>query len=230
MDKEFAYQILVVDDDERLRNLLTRFLNKKGYYVIAAESAQKAREILTSFDVDLIILDLMMPGETGLEFAQWFVENNSTPILMLTAMDDAQDRIAGLEVGADDYLTKPFETQELLLRIKNILKRSQPKISEENNQEPIWFGGLCFDRERMELRDEQGNIEHLTEAEKFVLQQLSQNIGRVVGRHSLSKSNEDPGRSLDVLITRLRKKINDDPKSPQWILTVRGQGYKLMPD
>ncbi len=230
MDKEFSYQILVIDDDERLRQLLTRFLNKKGYYVIAAVDAQHARQLLTCFDIDLVILDLMMPKESGLEFAKWFSQYYTAPILMLTAMDSAQDRITGLETGADDYLTKPFETQELLLRIKNILKHTQPQTLEEESAAPIRFGNLYYNKERMELKTSQGHIEHLTEAESFVLKQLSQNIGQVVSRHALSKNNEDPGRSLDVLITRLRKKINDDPKSPRWIRTVRGKGYKLIPD
>ncbi len=229
MVNDLTHQILVIDDDERLRLLLKRFLNKKGYYVITAKDAADAREKLTYFDIDLVILDLMMPGETGLEFAKWFTQYYVAPILMLTAMDSPKERIEGLERGADDYLTKPFETQELLLRIKNILKRTAFQPIEEA-RESVKFGELFFDIRRMELRDEKGNIEHLTEAEKFVLQQLSLNAGQVVGRYALSKNNEDPGRGLDVLITRLRKKIHDDPKSPQWILTVRGQGYKLMPD
>ncbi len=230
MSKNLTYQILVVDDDERLRLLLKRFLNKKGYYVIVAKNASDARLKLTYFDVDLVILDLMMPGETGLEFACWFTQNHIAPILMLTAMDSSKDRIFGLETGADDYLTKPFETQELLLRIQNILKRTKPQTIEDEANGPVKLGTLYFDTKRMELHSYEGQVEHLTETEKFVLQQLSQNRGKVVSRQALSKNNDDPGRSLDVLITRLRKKINDDPKSPKWILTVRGQGYKLMPD
>ncbi len=230
MNKELAYQILVIDDDERLRSLLKRFLNQNGYYIITAKDAADAREKLGYFDIDLVILDLMMPGETGLEFADWFTSKYKTPILMLTAMDSPDERIAGLEKGADDYLTKPFETRELLLRIKNILKHNQPVMEDIKKDGPIKLGAFYFDLQRMELSKDNGDLEHLTEAEKFVLTQLASNIGVPVGREALSKNNEDPGRSLDVLITRLRKKINDDPKSPKWILTVRGQGYKLMPD
>lgn len=230
MAEQFEYQIMVVDDDQRLRNLLKRFLNRSGYFVIEAENAAQARTLLTSFDIDLMILDLMMPGETGIEFAQWLNKNRPLPILMLTAMDSPEDRINGLETGADDYLTKPFETRELLLRIKNILKRQNNTIFEEQNSPIITMGNLIFDINRRELRTEDDEILHLTETEKFVLYQLSRTPGMAVSRTGLSGNDQDMGRSLDVLITRLRKKINDDPKNPKWLQTVRGQGYKLMPD
>ncbi len=145
MDDQFEHQILVVDDDERLRHLLKRFLNRSGYFVIEAESAADAREKLKIFDVDIIILDLMMPGETGLEFASWLRENRPLPILMLTAMDSPEDRITGLETGADDYLTKPFETRELLLRIKNILKRQVISTTQEEDTSIVNMGDLIFD-------------------------------------------------------------------------------------
>lgn len=230
MAEQFEYQIMVVDDDQRLRNLLKRFLNRSGYFVIEAENAAQARTLLTSFDIDLMILDLMMPGETGIEFAQWLNKNRPLPILMLTAMDSPEDRINGLETGADDYLTKPFETRELLLRIKNILKRQNNMIFEEQNSPIVTMGDLIFDINRRELRTQGDEILHLTETEKFVLYQLSRTPGMAVSRTGLSSNDQDMGRSLDVLITRLRKKINDDPKNPKWLQTVRGQGYKLMPD
>lgn len=144
--------------------------------------------------------------------------------------DSPEDRINGLETGADDYLTKPFETRELLLRIKNILKRQNNTIFEEQNSPIITMGNLIFDINRRELRTEDDEILHLTETEKFVLYQLSRTPGMAVSRTGLSGNDQDMGRSLDVLITRLRKKINDDPKNPKWLQTVRGQGYKLMPD
>lgn len=230
MAEQFEHQIMVVDDDHRLRHLLKRFLNRSGYFVIEAENAAQAREFLLSFDVDIIILDLMMPGESGIEFAQWLRQNRPLPILMLTAMDSPEDRIAGLETGADDYLTKPFETRELLLRIKNILKRQNNILLEEQETPAVSMGDLIFDINRRELRTQTNEILHLTETEKFVLYQLSRAPGIPVSRTGLSSNNQDMGRSLDVLITRLRKKINDDPKNPKWLQTVRGQGYKLMPD
>ncbi|MFV0321194.1 MAG: response regulator [Alphaproteobacteria bacterium] len=230
MTEQFEHQIMVVDDDYRLRNLLKRFLNRSGYFAIEAENAAQARTLLTSFDVDLMILDLMMPGETGIEFAQWLHQHRPLPILMLTAMDSPEDRINGLETGADDYLTKPFETRELLLRIKNILKRQNNPILEEQDNPIVSMGDLIFDINRRELRTKGNEILHLTETEKFVLYQLSRTPGIAVSRSGLSGNNQDMGRSLDVLITRLRKKINDDPKNPKWLQTVRGQGYKLMPD
>ncbi|MFV0431163.1 MAG: response regulator [Alphaproteobacteria bacterium] len=230
MNEQFQHQIMVVDDDIRLRSLLKRFLNKSGYFVVEAEDAANARQKLNFFDVDLMVLDLMMPNESGIEFSQWLFKNRPLPILMLTAMDGPEDRIAGLETGADDYLTKPFETRELLLRIKNILKRQKNSTSEDMDEAIIHMGDLIFDISRRELRNHNDEILHLTEAEKFVLYQMGRTPGVAVSRLGLSANEQDLGRSLDVMITRLRKKINDDPKNPKWIQTVRGQGYMLIPD
>lgn len=219
-------QIMVVDDDRRLHHLLTRFFNRHGYYVVSAKSSDEARSLLPLFQVDLMVLDVMMPKESGFEFASWLAPRYDFPILMLTAADQTEDKLKGLNL-CDDYLTKPFEPEELLLRMKNLLKRS---MGEAQSGTPMFhMGELIFDEYRQELLDKNGMPQHLTGAEKFVFSQLAQNVGQVVSRENLSHDGGQ-SRMLDVLITKLRKKIHDDPKTPRWIQTVRGQGYKFTPD
>ncbi len=219
-------QLMIVDDDERLHSLLTRFLNRHQYFVVSAYNARHARELLQWFQIDAMILDVMMPDETGFEFARWLAPRYDFPILMLTAMDDTKDKLEGLK-NSDDYLTKPFEPEELLLRIHNLLKRQNHQAS---IQKPTFkIGNLYFDETRQELKTDNDDIIHLTGTEKYVLSQLTRNVGQVVSRDDLSQ-DDDPGRGLDVLITKLRKKINDDPRAPRWIQTVRGEGYKFVPD
>ncbi|WP_135080399.1 response regulator [Terasakiella sp. SH-1] len=221
--------ILVVDDDERLRRLLKKFLSENGFNVSIAEDALDARKKLSLLEFDLIVLDLMMPGESGLEFAQDFKQTNDTPILMLTAMSESEDRINGLECGAEDYLTKPFEPRELVLRINNVLKRvirSSPK----EEAETIKLGELQFDPQRHTLMRADEQI-HLTSSEASLLVILVEQSGTILSREKLAELSGIDGndRTIDVQVTRLRRKIEDDPKLPRFLQTVRGQGYVLRP-
>jgi two-component system phosphate regulon response regulator OmpR len=222
--------ILVVDDDTRLRELLRTFLSKNGFRVTVASHAAEARERLGVLDFDLIVLDVMMPGETGLDFAAGLRRNDDVPILMLTAMGDTKDRIAGLETGVDDYLGKPFDPRELLLRIQNVLKRnrSTPSPADEP-QRVVSFGPMQFDQELGELTHK-GKRVPLTDAESALLRVLTARLGEVLSRETLCKSigaavNE---RAIDVQVTRLRRKIEPDPSFPRYLRTVRGQGYRLV--
>jgi len=222
--------ILVVDDDTRLRELLKSFLSRSGFRVTAAASAKEARDRLQGLDFDLIVLDVMMPGETGLEFAEALRQQGDVPILMLTAMGDPKDRIAGLERGVDDYLPKPFEPRELLLRIQSVLRRGRPATPAGG--EPlrvVTFGPYEFDLEIGELKHK-GKRVALTDAETALLKALAQRLGEVLSREALSKNvgggvNE---RAIDVQVTRLRRKIEPDPSFPRYLRTVRGQGYRLV--
>jgi two-component system phosphate regulon response regulator OmpR len=222
--------ILVVDDDTRLRELLKSFLSRNGFRVTVASHAAEARQRLESLDFDLIVLDVMMPGETGLDFAAQLRRTDDVPILMLTAMGEAKDRIAGLETGVDDYLGKPFEPRELLLRIQNVLRRNKPAA--EAGAEParrVTFGSLQFDLELGELT-QKGRRVPLTDAETALLRALTGRLGEVLSRETLCKSvgaavNE---RAIDVQVTRLRRKIEPDPSFPRYLRTVRGQGYRLV--
>lgn len=219
--------ILVVDDDERLRTLLRKFLSENGFMVSTAQDADDARKKLSLLEFDLIVLDLMMPGESGLDFAHAFKKDNATPILMLTAMDQSETRIQGLEVGAEDYLTKPFEPRELVLRIQNILKRI---VRTEIKETPrhVHMGDLIFDCQRQRLKRGE-EIVHLTSSETSLLDIFCQHTGTILSRERLAELSGIDGndRTIDVQITRLRRKIEDDPKLPQFLQTVRGQGYVL---
>ncbi|MBT4891225.1 MAG: response regulator transcription factor [Rhodospirillales bacterium] len=219
--------ILVVDDDDRLRDLLRQYLTENGFIVTVANSAGDARTRLNSLAFDLIVLDLMMPGETGLEFAADFRKSNNTPILMLTAMAETSDRITGLEHGADDYLTKPFEPRELLLRIQSILRR----VPEESAQEDLTMGECVFSPARAELF-RSGNRIHLTEVESALLVALAKQPGAILSREELIDTTGAAGtdRAVDVQVTRLRRKIERDPRMPRYLQTVRGRGYVLRPD
>jgi len=222
--------ILVVDDDTRLRELLRTFLSKNGFRVTVASHATEARERLGVLDFDLIVLDVMMPGQTGLDFASEIRRSDDVPILMLTAMGDTKDRIAGLETGVDDYLGKPFEPRELLLRIQNVLKRNRAAAGPPGEpQRMVSFGPFQFDQELGELTNK-GKRVPLTDAETALLRVFTARLGEVLSRETLCKSvgaavNE---RAIDVQVTRLRRKIEPDPSFPRYLRTVRGQGYRLV--
>ena len=221
--------ILVVDDDRRLRDLLRRFLAENGFLVDTAANGGEARRKLESFEFDLLIVDVMMPGESGLSLTEGLRRTSSVPILLLSAMGEVEDRIAGLERGADDYLPKPFEPRELLLRIKTALRR-RPADS-ANVQLALSFGPCRFDMRRLELT--RGGVRvRLTETEARVLRVLAGRAGQPVARDTLSEEGEleGSGRAIDVLITRLRRKMEPDPRDPRYLQTVRGIGYALMPD
>jgi len=232
MESEMLH-ILVVDDDDRLRELLRKYLSDNGYLVVTASDAQDARLKLGSLVFDLIVLDLMMPGESGLDFAVDFRKNSDVPILMLTAMGETEDRIRGLEHGADDYLTKPFEPRELLLRINAILKRAVKPDDQEIQQKMIALGIAKFDLERGELVVD-GAAVRLTTVEIQLLKMLAERPGEPCSRDDLmlntDADKDGGGRAIDVQVTRLRKKIEIDPKLPRYLQTVRGKGYVLIPD
>lgn len=222
--------ILVVDDDTRLRDLLRKYLSENRFRVTTAADAADARAKLNGLDFDLIVLDVMMPGESGLEFTRWLRRTSDVPVLMLTAMGEPDDRINGLEHGVDDYLVKPFEPRELLLRIGTILRRAnQPAVSERASV--VTFGDCAFDLERKELQRD-GTVVRLTEAERDLLNVLVVHKGVTLTREELIDLAEIDGgsRSVDVQVTRLRRKIEVNPKAPRFLLTVRGKGYVLRPE
>jgi two-component system phosphate regulon response regulator OmpR len=223
-----AAHILVVDDDRRLRELLSRFLAREGYRVTTAGDAAEARRHLKGLDFDLIVLDVMMPGESGIDFTRSLRQESQVPILMLTAQAETKDRVLGLETGVDDYLTKPFEAKELSLRIASILRRVAPKETVQTKL--VRFGSFVFHCDRGELR--QGDeIIRLTDRERFMLQLLASTPGEPVPREMLAGSaaaaNE---RTIDVQINRLRRKIERDPANPVYLQTARGAGYRLLPE
>jgi two-component system phosphate regulon response regulator OmpR len=225
--------ILVVDDDRRLRDLLTRYLSENGFRVTGAEDAAAARTRLRSFEVDLIILDVMMPGESGLSLAQSLRAESRVPILMLTARNEAADRISGLESGVDDYLGKPFEPRELVLRIRTILARvnAPPPAVTVETVSSVRFGPFAFDLSRSELlRD--GAPVRLTAGESSLLAALARRGGAPVTREALRAEARDCAntRAVDVQVTRLRRKIERDAREPLYLLTVRGKGYALRTD
>jgi two-component system phosphate regulon response regulator OmpR len=223
-----APHILVVDDDRRLRTLLSRYLAENGYRVSTAEHAAEARARLQGLDFDLLIVDVMMPGESGLELTQSLRERSKVPILMLTAMGEAENRIEGLERGADDYLAKPFEPRELVLRIRSILARTRAASESAGT---VAFGDCTFDPARVELK-RGGQIVRLTTTEANLLKTLARHAGQVLSREDLGRISGEAGsdRAIDVQVTRLRRKIEDDPRLPRYICTVRGQGYVFRPD
>ena len=223
--------ILVVDDDGRLRDLLRRYLTENGFRVSTAADAAEARAKLESLAFDLLVLDVMMPGESGLDLTQDLRRTGVVPILLLTAMAETEDRINGLERGADDYLSKPFEPRELLLRIRTILRRVNGAAPARAAGAPVLLGGLLFDAERLELRGP-GRTVRLTEAEAALLRALAQNPGATLSRDDLAQRLDLTGnpRTVDVQVTRLRRKIEPDPRFPRYLQTVRGKGYALLPD
>lgn len=220
-----APHLLVVDDDRRIRDLLSRFVTKNGYRVTLAGTAAEAWNHLKHFAFDLIVLDAMMPGQNGFDFATELRKDSDVPILMLTARAAADDRVRGLEAGADDYLAKPYEPRELLLRIASILRRATPKpLKVEAGA--IRFGEFTFNVERGELR-EGGSVVRLTDKEREMLQTLAASEG-TVSRDALGASGLPSNeRTIDVQINRLRRKIERDPSNPVHLQTVRGLGYRL---
>ncbi|AWM86208.1 response regulator [Microvirga sp. 17 mud 1-3] len=228
---DHAPHVLVVDDDRRLRDLLARFLTENGYRITTAASAAEARSKAESFVFDALVLDVMMPGESGFDYARSLRKESQIPILMLTARADAADRVTGLEIGADDYLPKPFEPRELLLRLGNILKRAVPsEIASSETPEMVRFGPFTYRFDRGELRrgDE---LVRITEREREILTILGSRAGDNVQREELAgngiAANE---RTVDVQINRLRRKIEIDPANPIFLQTVRGVGYRLVID
>ncbi|MGE4220133.1 MAG: response regulator [Alphaproteobacteria bacterium] len=223
--------LLVVDDDRRLRDLLGKYLTDHGFRVSVAASAADARQQMTAIQFDLLVLDRMMPGEDGLTFARSVRRTDAVPILMLTAMGEMPDRIGGLEAGADDYLTKPFEPRELVLRIGNILRRAAPAAAAGGAEGEIRLGACRFDLAREILHGEGGQI-RLTSAEASLLKVLGGTPGTVLSREELTRRCVIDGgeRTVDVQVTRLRRKIEPDPKTPRYLQTVRGRGYVLRPD
>ncbi len=220
--------LLIVDDDTRIRTLLQRFLSENGYRVTAAKDAAEARQLLASLDFDFLVLDVMMPGEDGFSLTRSIRETSNVPILLLTARGESIDRIEGLERGADDYLAKPFEPRELLLRISTILRRAGRAA--EVLRQVVHLGSCKFDAERGELTRE-GKPVKLTSAELQLMRLLAANPSQTFSRSDLSRQmGAVLERTVDVQITRLRRKIEHDPKLPLYLQTVRGVGYVLMPD
>lgn len=222
-----APHLLVVDDDRRIRELIKRYLGENGYRVTLASDAAEARNQLSGLEFDLLIVDVMMPGETGISLTQSLSKERTIPILMLTALAETEHRIDGLEAGADDYLPKPFDPRELLLRINNILKRASRPDAPAIEQ--ISFGPYQFSVKRRELKKD-GEVVRLTEREQEIMIIFAGKLGETVPRHELLGDVSEAGeRKIDVQINRLRRKIEDNPGDPKWLQTVRGIGYKLFP-
>ena len=222
MDKFIAH-ILVVDDDEGIRSLVKRYLNENNFLITTADSAEDAADKIKIIKFDLIVLDIMMPGKSGLEFIQDHKKNLNTPIILLTAKGEASERVMGLEVGADDYLPKPFEPKELILRIKNILNKTiktEPKRTIEFEKLKIDLNKLLIFKDNKEFK--------INVTEKIILEKMINNPGKTFRREDIGQLiNLDKERSVDVIITRLRKKIEIDPKNPKFLQTIRGEGYVL---
>jgi two-component system, OmpR family, phosphate regulon response regulator OmpR len=220
--------ILVVDDDEKLRALLQRYLTSSGFRVTAAKDAADAHALMKSIAFDLLIVDVMMPGESGLDLTRTVRGHSQVPIMILTARGEPEDRIAGLERGADDYLPKPFEPRELLLRVGALLRRAMPAARSAHAE--VRMGDAVFDPERAQLK-RKGKPVHLTSSEAALLQLFAANAGRAFSRTDLcTRLGVTLERSIDVQVTRLRRKIEEDPKLPLYLQTVRGVGYVLVPD
>lgn len=223
--KDDAPHLLVVDDDSRIRTLLVRYLGDHGFRVTSASDAVDARRRLDSLAFDLLIVDVMMPGENGVDLTRSLRQTMDVPILMLTARSEIDSRIAGLESGADDYLAKPFEPRELLLRVNNILRRGS--APETPLIEQIRFGPFTFHRERLELK-RGADVVHLTDRERQIMAIFAASPGETVARVDLITADTAGGeRAVDVQINRLRRKIETDPANPVYLQTVRGIGYRL---
>ena len=215
--------ILVVDDDEGIRTLVKKYLNENNFLVTTADSAENAAEKIEIIDFDMIILDIMMPGKNGLQFIQENMNKINTPVVLLTAKGTADERVEGLEVGADDYLPKPFEPKELVLRIKNILK----KTKETNLKRIAKFSNIEIDLNKLIIFKNEKEFK-INNTEKTILEKMINNPGKTFSRETIAKLiNLDKERSVDVIITRLRKKIEIDPKNPKFLQTLRGSGYVL---
>ena len=223
-----APHLLVVDDDSRIRTLLSRYLGDQGFRVTVAESAAEARRKLEAFDFDLLILDVMMPGESGMDLTAAIRRTSEVPILMLTARTETDNRIRGLELGADDYVAKPFDPRELILRINNILKRGSSAAKPKSGE--VRFGAFAFHLERQELRRGDDPI-RLTDRERQLMRIFAERPGETIPRHEIVGSDNSLGdHTADVQINRLRRKIEADPANPVYLQTVRGLGYRLVTD
>ncbi|BCH23744.1 DNA-binding response regulator [Mesorhizobium sp. L-8-10] len=220
-----APHLLVVDDDTRIRNLLKQYLTENGFRVTVAGTAVEARRRLAGLDFDLVVLDVMMPGESGVDLTRSLRGERDVPILMLTALSETESRITGLEAGADDYLPKPFDPRELILRISNILRRGGPQVVPKVEQ--IVFGPYTFQIAKRELK-RGGEALRLTDREQEILAIFAGRAGETIPRHELVAGESEVGeRTIDVQINRLRRKIERDPSNPVWLQTVRGIGYRL---
>jgi len=221
--KRFEAHILVVDDDDGIRDLVKQYLNENNYLVTTAISAEDAQEKVKIIKFDLIVLDIMMPGKNGLDFTKENKNQLYTPIILLTAKGEADERIQGLEVGADDYLSKPFEPKELILRIKNILNKTKSK----NIKRLIEFGNVKVDLSKHLILKNKKEFK-INKTEKTILELMINSPGKSFTRDEIGKMIKiDKERSIDVVITRLRKKIEQDPKNPKYLQTIRGEGYVL---
>ena len=219
----FIAHILVVDDDDGIRSLVKKYLNKNRFLITTAENAEDAKKKIELIKFDLIILDIMMPGKSGLEFISENKKKLQTPVILLTAKGEPDERIEGLEIGADDYLPKPFEPKELILRIKNILNKTKA-ITQKRI---IEFDKIKIDLNRLMIKKNNKDYK-INNTEKLILEKMINNPGKTFSRENIgSLINLDKERSIDVIITRLRKKIEDDPKNPKFLQTIRGAGYVL---
>jgi two-component system phosphate regulon response regulator OmpR len=225
-----APHVLVVDDDHKIRDLLTSYLMRQGFRVSSASDTEAARAAMRGLSFDLVLLDVMMPGQTGLEFARELKAISPVPICMLTARSDPEDRIAGLEIGVEDYIAKPFEPRELVLRLRNIMRRGAPPPAQEPAPDEIRMGPYTFHIARGELKRGDETIK-LTERERDLLRHFAQRRGLAVQRHELAPDDSTGSeRAIDVQINRLRRKIESDPSNPVYLQTVRGKGYILYTD
>ena len=220
---DFIAHILVVDDDDGIRSLVKQYLNENNFLVTTSNSAENAEEKILIIKFDLIVLDVMMAGKSGLEFIKNNKSKINTPIILLTAKRETEDRVGGLEIGADDYLPKPFEPKELILRIKNILNKTK-----KNNQKRIIdFDNIKIDLNKLLIKKNESEFK-INNTEKIILENMINNPGKTFSREDIGKLIDiDKERSIDVIITRLRKKIETDPKNPKYLQTLRGVGYVL---
>ena len=221
--EKFKAHILIVDDDDRIRELVKQYLNENDYLVTTANSAEDAKEKVNIIKFDIIILDIMMPGQSGLDFTNENKKKINTPIILLTAKGEPSDRIGGLEIGADDYLAKPFEPKELVLRIQNILNKTKSK----NQKRVVNFSNINIDLNKSLIIKNNREFK-INNTEKIILEKMINSPGETFTREEIGKLiNLDKERSIDVIITRLRKKIEVDPKNPKFLQTIRGVGYVL---
>ena len=221
--KKYKAHILVVDDDDRIRELLKEYLTEENYLISTSNNAENAKQKIEMIKFDIIILDIMMPGQSGLDLTHSLREKINTPIILLTAMGEPNERIEGLEKGADDYLSKPFEPKELVLRIQNILKKTESKIQVNE----IEFNEININLKKLVIT-KKNNSHKINNTEKIILEKMINSPGQTFSREQIGKLIKiDKERSIDVIITRLRKKIEDDPKNPKYLQTIRGAGYVL---
>ena len=227
-NKNIDFHILVIDDDQRLRALLRKFLENNGFRVSDAEDANQAKIIMKSIIFDLLVIDVMMPGQNGLDFLKEIRIKNNIPTLMLTAMSSPENRLDGLEIGADDYMTKPFEPRELLLRIQNILKRFIPPIKKNSTNDQIKFGPFIFNYNNLNLY-KNGKSVHLTTSEQKLLNCFAKASNKALSRDNINNllGGNIETRSIDVSVVRIRRKIEEDQRYPIYLQTVRGVGWML---